>query len=232
MTFNGKTIQSVYAPRKSISNYNEDTIYCCAALVKRFYSTVYGITVHNLYPGNKPLVLNNRGYFTKVSNPQIGDIIAFPDHWGIVKNINGNNVTVFEQNAWKDTNYTQAAVGRVISKGNANYYRYSGAVSQVPVATTENASWSNSVSATTTDNIKVSGKISFPSSKQFTRAGIEIWDSNGSLVKRYEEGTGVRGTYMNITYDFKNEVKASLKAGTKIYIQGLFFGRRQDILQQ
>ena len=50
ITYNGKTVNAVYAPRNQIANYDSDTTYCCAAFVKRFYSSVFGVGVYILFP--------------------------------------------------------------------------------------------------------------------------------------------------------------------------------------
>ena len=65
------------------------------------------------------------------------------------------------------------------------------------------------------DNLIVRGVIRFNSTMQFTKAGIEIWDSNGNKIKNYEEKTNVKNPYINIDYNFKNELKLSLKSGKK-----------------
>ena len=132
MTFQNVLVEAIYAPKENVSNYNSDTTYCCAALVKRFYSSVYGVTVYNLLsPTSTPLVTS--GSFSAVSSPQVGDIVRFTNytHWAIVKEIDkSGNITLLEQNVWSG-NY--ALVERVIAaeerdSGDYTYFRYSDAV--------------------------------------------------------------------------------------------------------
>lgn len=151
MTFNGVTVQAIYIPRND-SNASEmwdDPVYCCAALVSKFYKAVYGCTVYNLWPGNTPL--SDVGYFTKVSTPQVGDIYGNSSHWAIVKEINGNEVVLFEQNwTWYDNNGCYAKYNRTVNLNNlesdVNFFRYSEAANILlkPVLTTDYASLENS----------------------------------------------------------------------------------------
>lgn len=136
ITFNGKTVDAIYAPRNQVANYDSDTTYCCAAFVKRFYSTVFGVNVYNLFPGNAPLGAS----FTKTSYPVAGDIAAFYGHWGIVKAVSGNNVTIIEQNRWWND---KGSTGRTIDKSAVEYgfYHYSG--NNPPASDTTKPSISN-----------------------------------------------------------------------------------------
>lgn len=149
MTFNGVTVQAIYIPRND-SNASEmwdDPVYCCAALVKKFYNAVYGCTVYNLWPGSTPLC--DAGYFTKVKTPQVGDIYGNSTHWAIVKQINGNEVVLFEQNwTWYDNNGCYAKYNRTVNlsklDSDVSFFRYSGAnIIIKPVLTTEFASLQN-----------------------------------------------------------------------------------------
>ena len=114
MTHNGVTVDSYYTPK--FPEYDNDTTYCCAALVKRFYNNVYGLTVWNLYPSaDKPMPSVDRGTFVLTDTPNVGDIAASAGHWAIVKSIvSSNEVMLFEQNYWK--NETTAYCHRVLSK--------------------------------------------------------------------------------------------------------------------
>ena len=149
MTFNGVTVQAIYIPRND-SNASEmwdDPVYCCAALVTKFYKAVYGCTVYNLWPGSTPLC--DYGYFTKVKTPQVGDIYGNSSHWAIVKQINGSEVVLFEQNwTWYDNNGCYAKYNRTVNLNNlesdVSFFRYSGAnIIVKPVITTEYASLEN-----------------------------------------------------------------------------------------
>lgn len=125
ITHKGVTVDAVYAPRNQVANYDSNETFCCAAFVKRFYSSVYGVNVYNLYPGNTPSASN--GYFYNVTTPQVGDIAANSGHWAIVKAVSGNTVTLVEQNAW-NLEYNSAQVGRTLVLPESSYWfwRWSG----------------------------------------------------------------------------------------------------------
>ncbi len=149
MTFNGVTVQAIYIPRNdsNVSEMWDDPVYCCAALVTKFYKAVYGCTVYNLWPGNTPL--SDVGYFTEVNTPQVGDIYGNSSHWAIVKQINGTEVVLFEQNwTWYDSNGCYAKYNRTVDLNNlesdVSFFRYSGAFTYAkPVLTTDYASLEN-----------------------------------------------------------------------------------------
>ncbi|MBQ8718780.1 MAG: hypothetical protein IJY66_05895, partial [Clostridia bacterium] len=141
MTFNGIRVEAVYAPYYTVSDYDGDSTYSCAALVKRFYKQVYGINVYNLLKVNStPHISNGSGEFYAVDTPRPGDIIRnnASVHWAIVKDVHGTSVDVFQQNAWYDRAKTQAWVGAVFSTTDKTYtfFRYSGANDASPTWTT------------------------------------------------------------------------------------------------
>lgn len=125
ITFNGVTVESIYTFRSSMNGPSDDPTYCCAAFISKFYKKVYGITVSNLYPGNTPKA--SSGSFSKVTTPKVGDIVGNSSHWAIVKAVNGDKITLIEQNFWGD-NYTAACVNRIIKNdGEHWFFRWSGA---------------------------------------------------------------------------------------------------------
>ena len=125
ITVNGVTVESLYTFRNSMNGPEDDPTYCCSAFISRFYKKVYGVTVWNLYPGDTPKV--SSGSFTKTTSPQVGDIVGNNYHWAIVKAVNGDKITLIEQNFWGD-NYTAACVNRVIrNDGEHWFFRWSGA---------------------------------------------------------------------------------------------------------
>ena len=98
MTYSGKTVSALYHPIDKLTSeevFSDDT-YSCAALVKKFYKTVFSIDMDWLMPGNDPTALNAE--FVKTSAPKAGDIYMCNNHWAIVKNVSGTTVTLFEQN--------------------------------------------------------------------------------------------------------------------------------------
>lgn len=131
ITVNGVTVESLYTFRNSMKGVEDDPTYCCAAFITRFYKKVYGITVSDLYPGNTPKA--SKGSFSKVTTPQVGDIVGNNVHWAIVKKVDGDKITLIEQNFWGN-NYTAACVNRVIKNdGEHWFFRWSGAnVSTTP----------------------------------------------------------------------------------------------------
>ena len=127
--YNNILTQAIYTPKENVTNYNTDTTYCCAALVKRFYSNVFNVTVYGLLStSSTPIV--TKGSFYEVQSPKAGDIVRFNNytHWAIIKKIDSSgNITLLEQNVWSGT---QALVGRVIGadevhNGAYTYFRYS-----------------------------------------------------------------------------------------------------------
>lgn len=126
--YNNILTQAIYAPKANVANYNTDTTYCCAALVKRFYANTFKVNVYGLVStGSTPTA--GSGSFFEVTNPKAGDIVRFNTytHWAIIKKIDSSgNITLLEQNVWSGDN---ALVGRVISKSEMNggaytYFRY------------------------------------------------------------------------------------------------------------
>ena len=98
MTYNGKTVSALYHPIDKLTSEEvfSDEIYSCAALIKKFYKTVFSIDMDWLMPGNDPTALNAE--FVKTPVPKAGDIYMCNNHWAIVKKVSGSTVTLFEQN--------------------------------------------------------------------------------------------------------------------------------------
>ncbi len=119
ISYQGITVEAVYT---SEAHSGSDPIYSCAAFVKKFYQSTYGIKVYNLNSSSStPLIYDNKGSFIVTDLPQVGDIVRDNNrtHWAIVKEILGDTVTLIQQNyqtgrtAWvgcsvdrKDTGYT------------------------------------------------------------------------------------------------------------------------------
>ncbi len=135
ITFNGQTVNAIYSPRSQVSDYDSNQTFCCAAFVAKFYRTVYGIGVNNMFNGAIPHIYSGSGNFTETSSPVVGDIARGPNHWAIVKAVSGNAITLIEQNAW-NSSYTSAAVGRRIIEPESTYtyFHYSGNTSQTGFA--------------------------------------------------------------------------------------------------
>ena len=133
ITVNGKTVGAKYvtlATRGKI-NVGTDTTYSCAAFVKRFYSTVYGVDVYNLSGPSYTPLSSSGGYFSQVSTPQVGDIVRDNEetHWAIVKSVqaDGKAVLIQQNRHWeKGDGYTYGDKNGNVGTRNVTYFRYSG----------------------------------------------------------------------------------------------------------
>jgi hypothetical protein len=98
ITYNGITVEAAYT---NGAYSGSDPVFSCAAFVKKFYSMVYGIEVYNLLSKDSiPLVYYNKGSFSLTDQPRIGDIVRdnTRTHWAIVKAVDGDVITVVQQN--------------------------------------------------------------------------------------------------------------------------------------
>lgn len=220
ITMNGKTVNALYAPRGNVSNYDSDATYCCAAFVKRFYSTVYGVDVWNLYPGNTPTA--SSGYFYKTDSPKAGDIAANSEHWAIVRSTGNGGVKVIEQNAW-NTKYNSAMVGRTLYGGSGYWYwRWSGADSsgssskQTSTAKKSGPGFSLSLNAVQTgsNNAVIKATVSNPKKLKVTKVGCYIYDAKGNKIKRHTETCSRSESTFYVWYDIKAELGMTLKSKT------------------
>ena len=136
-TFNG--VEARYA----LSNGDGDTFYSCAAFVKRYYLTVYGIDVYNLFSGSTPLVSGNNGSFSVTSSPEPGDIGSTPGHWFIIKEVNGDGTyTLIEQNYKFTSNGTiYTYKNRHIAASSVTVFRWSGKAGTVSLDNNSLSVW-------------------------------------------------------------------------------------------
>ncbi len=154
MTYKGVTLKAYYSPY--FSGYDSDMTslgskyggYCCAGFIYQFHKRVYGITVMNLFAERNAygsgegsnfkkssfdgLYYNiptaSKGYFYRVKEPKVGDVVVSNNHWAIAKKVStSGTITLIEQNYWYGS-YSSARINRKISKNNGNYwfFRYSG----------------------------------------------------------------------------------------------------------
>ena len=124
MTVSGKTINAVYSATTNYGTSGDG--YQCADLVKKYYSTVYGITVSNLTASLVPPASSDKKkVFKVVTTPAQGDIAFWKSgpigvaHFAIVKSTSSSQVVFFEQNNkwWEKDNKTfHAAVGRKLGE--------------------------------------------------------------------------------------------------------------------
>lgn len=204
ITVNGVTVDALYAPRSWVSNYDSNTTYACAAFVKRFYSSVYGVNVYNLYPGDTPLVSGGGGYFYRTSTPQVGDIAANSGHWAIVKAVSGNSVTLIEQNCW-NLAYDSAMVGRVLtSESSYWFWRWSGHGDAPAEVSYQNLA----IEFIDTKNVGLYGEIINPGRYNIPTIGVKIWDSKGNLVINHSEACNLSYSTIYQRLDVVKEAKA------------------------
>lgn len=121
-SFNG--VDAIYRPGGSDGT---NMTYSCAALVKKYYRKVYGVTPYNLNTGCKPQV--SGGSFVEVSNPKVGDIVRCcnssgrSSHWAIVKKVTKKDVVLLEQNwKWRSGGKTYAKSNRSLSKKSSSLH--------------------------------------------------------------------------------------------------------------
>ena len=94
-------------------------------------------------------------------------------------------------------------------------YGGGGRINSNPPAPTPSSNWTNSVNSVTTDTLGVKGRVSFSSKKHFSKAGFQIWDSDGNLMKNFSENANWNSSYMDIYYnDVRSEIGVTLKPGT------------------
>ncbi len=108
-------------------NLSGPTLYC-VELVHRYYQEVYGVKIRCNDGG--PVVEDNDDlYFELTDEPKTGDVMYGSaaargrgyNHWGLVKDCDGETLTVFEQN-WRWNG--QAGVDRVIEYPTESYEIY------------------------------------------------------------------------------------------------------------
>ena len=236
ITFNGVTVDSIYAPHNTIYQYFSNTTYCCAAFVTKFYSKVYGIRVGNLLKDGGGPVVSGNGYFYEVSTPQVGDIVhdtTETTHWAIVKAVNGNKVTLIEQNSWWFSK-TCANVGRTVNVGTSGikFYRYSNAgstststnpptnnqPSQPTISTpvTNKVNFSNIKASNISEtNAKLSASVSYSGTRP-SEVGIYLGNSTGSMRKVGSDKINHSKNPFDMWYDL-NKCGVTLSAGTQYY---------------
>lgn len=215
ITVNGVTVEALYKERTN--GYDTDDTYCCAAFVKRFYSQVYGRNVYNLNSTTSvPLI--DSGSFQETNTPKIGDILRDNEsvHWAIVKEVNGDTVTLIQQNAWNST-YTKAWVGATanLSDPRYTYFTWSGntdiAQTQTVLHTFSFGYHSLEKSDT---NAVIHTKVNNPERVHVQKVGCYIYDENGEVINRHEEDCSRSESQFNIWYDFNNELGITLTPGT------------------
>lgn len=128
------TFSSGYTLPAYYRMYNDatDDFYACYALVDRYYQHEYNIYVSNMWgPGYTPMDSTKGIAFVETQNPVPGDIMRVNEeaHWAIVTKVNGNEVTIIQQNAKWDG---KGAVGFKVNKNDsyATFFHYQGATTE------------------------------------------------------------------------------------------------------
>lgn len=212
ITVNGVTVEALYRPYDP--SVDTDSIYSCAAFVKRFYSQVYGREVYGL-ESTTSVPLIDSGVFLETISPKVGDIIRDNQsvHWAIVKAVSGNTITVIQQNAW-DGSYTNAWVGATIENGDPRYtfFTWDGnTAAEMPSAGYTIYYDQPQIQETTA---VLSAKVDNPSGYTVNQVGCYLWDANDNLLLRHVEECQRPESRFNMWYDVQGELGISLTPGT------------------
>lgn len=215
---NGITVDALYKPYGS--GYDSDPTYCCAAFVKRFYSQVYGKNVYNLWSVTSVPQMDN-GSFRKTTDPKTGDILRDNEsaHWAIVKEVNGNTVTLIQQNAW-DHSYTKAWVGATAQKTDTRYTYFTWEGNTGASQNTEQKFSFQYHSLERYDhNAVIHTKVKNPGRLTVQKVGCKIYDKNSNVIKEHTETCLRQESTFNIWYDFNGELGLTLEPGTEYMYQ-------------
>lgn len=228
ITFNGVTVNAIYAPPNSISGYSSDATYCCAAFVSKFYRQVYGIGVGHLSRKyNGPYVYSGSGSFSKTNDPQVGDILwnltSKTTHWAIVKEVGSTDVTVIEQNGWYKKAEGTARVGKTYSKTSPSvtFYHYNPGSTNVSGGTTsgENVSvaFSNYQVRKLTETSAEPYATATATNGLVKKVGMRI-GTNKDKLQLLGSDNGKAGTRKNMWYN-TTKYNYPLQPGTTYYYQ-------------
>ena len=229
MIYDGVKVNAIYIPRNNgnATEMWDDPVYCCAALIKKFYQAVYGCTVYNLWPGSTPLC--DYGTFTKVKTPEVGDIYGNSTHWAIVKQINGSEIVLFEQNwTWYDDNGCYAKYNRTIDLNNlesdVSFFRYSGADTPAkPVITTDYASMEGtpkSFSWTTGAKTAYSTLNIYSYNSDGTYNSDNLISSTPNITGGYTSFALAKGHYMAQVINYSSSGRSTAGAYKEFHIAG------------
>ena len=130
ITYNGQEVDSFCGvPAKYENDLNFSGSYPCNEYVSRFYRTIYGVTISNMFLNATPIVDGSYNA-TQVWSPQPGDIgyqtYNGGPHWMIIKSVSGNIVTVIEQNwKWSQNGSIVTTVDRQLTTSELKFFRAS-----------------------------------------------------------------------------------------------------------
>ncbi len=183
----------------------------CAGFAKKLGYDVYGsyctswgqTNINNVKPGD---VIHYTGGDT---DPEYG-------HWVFVIGVNGNAITLGEANVG---GLCQIRWGRVIYKNQINVKAVYSAPYALNTSTQLTMSWEKLEQEISETNMYVKMRATTGNSGTYTAAGITVWDANGNKIGGIEESINTTWNYLDIWYDLTNELKLTLKKGTKYKFQ-------------
>ena len=182
-TFNG--VSAIY--RTGLSD-GSDTTYSCAAFVKKYYNSVYGVDVWNLLTGKTPTA--GSGSFSQTSSPESGDIgyqtnSKGSGHWFIIKSVSGSTYTIIEQNwKWQSGSAYYCTKERQVSTSTSGFkaFRWSGKTnpgpSQDPIDIANGVYVIQSVA-------EPGRALDIQSDSNEVNANIQLYDKTGSDVQKF-----------------------------------------------
>lgn len=211
-----KGVDAIYTQEK---NADSDATYSCAAYVKKYYKEIYGVNVTNLMDNGPPMIPAGGASFVQVTKPQIGDIVFWPtsknknNHSAIVKAVNGNTVTLIEQN-YKSSATATAAVNRTVTFPSAEFefWRLTGNFQEKAYADKK-----------TNTNITSTNTNAKRGSKDNPEALILDMESIPKLCQAYEKGviSSVTGKQSNMQIETKqsNREQSYILYGSGTYYE-------------
>ncbi|MBQ3055103.1 MAG: InlB B-repeat-containing protein [Oscillospiraceae bacterium] len=135
ITYNGQVVDSfagvdaIYATLGSYNNVDTNATYSCAAFLKKFCSTLWGVTIYNINTVNAAPSVSKSGhsvYLKTVSSPRPGDIMQTKNygHVAVVKSVSGSNAILIEQNwSYNSGGYRYARKERSVPISSVYFYR-------------------------------------------------------------------------------------------------------------
>lgn len=191
---NYQTVDTFYGvPAKYILGYSDTGDYCCAAYVSNFYQKLYGVTVYNINMiDDKPSVYcsGKKTELKTVTAPKPGDIMQTKEytHVAIVKECDGNNVTLIEQNyKWTSSGKVYTIINRKIPKKDYYFYRlYVNGVEQTPEKSSVGSGAKVNISQTSL-NLKKGGSATI-TAKMSTGNEKILWKSSNTSTAKVNSG--------------------------------------------
>ena len=144
-------------------------------------------------------------------------------HWAIVKSVDGNTVTVIQQNAWNSA-YTKAWVGATLDVSDSRYSFFTWSGNNTS-STSNTSVTSHSFEIQYHDletydtNALPHAYVKNPERLNVRQVGCYLWDENGSLLTRHDENCDRSESKFNMWYDINAELGITLEPGTTYQYQ-------------